>query len=470
MTSRAGGDNLTATMVVASSSTPHRNSRRTRRALRWEAAREYANGALWVLPSVAAILALATGSVMSQIQVRPGTLLDRIAFQGTADDARTVLVAVSSTVVTVIALVLGLTVVALQLSSTQFSPRLLRNFLRDRGTQVVLSVFIATFVYSAAGLFTVGLSSGVRTEEFPRLAISGAIVLLFASLGMVVYFADHLIHSIQIDAINRRIEKNTRRAIGNLHSRHTEESAPRAPDWAVPLIARKSGYLQTVHPELLLPVATRTGVTICLRVRIGQHVVAGTTLGWVWAPSADHPKLAPEEFEEAVHADIRIGFERTLEQDVGFGIRQQIDIASKALSAAINDPYTAVQAMDHLTVVCCDLAVRPLGAEVLRDPAGSGRVVVPGNTFADYLFFVTGLVGRYGGNEYSVMAALVRLIRSCTEVLPEGSERLVTLDQAAVEVLDDVERMMQRPSDVENLRVAVHSVRKKITAKLGRTT
>ena len=470
MTTRAGGDNLTATMVGGSSSTPHHNSRRVRRALRWEAAREYANGALWVLPSVAALLALATGFTMSQIQVREGTLLDRIAFQGTADDARTVLVAVSSTVVTVIALVLGLTVVALQLSSTQFSPRLLRNFLRDRGTQVVLSVFIATFVYSAAGLFTVGLSSGSRTEEFPRLAISGAIVLLFASLGMVVYFADHLIHSIQIDAINRRIENNTRRAIGNLHSRHTEESAPRAPDWAVPLIARKSGYLQTVHPELLLPVATRTGVTICLRVRIGQHVVAGTTLGWVWAPSADHPRPAAEEFEEAVHADIRIGFERTLEQDVGFGIRQQIDIASKALSAAINDPYTAVQAMDHLTVVCCDLAVRPLGAEVLRDPAGPGRVVVPGNTFADYLFFVTGLVGRYGGNEYSVMAALVRLIRSCTEVLPEGSDRLVTLDQAAVEVLDDVERMMQRPSDVENLRAAVHSVRKKITAKLGRTT
>ena len=108
-----------------------------------------------------------------------------------------------------------------------------------------------------------GLWSGSPTEEFPRLAISGAIVRLFASLGMVVYFADHLIHSIQIDAINRRIEKNTRRAIGNLHSRHTEESAPRAPDWAVPLIARKSGYLQTVHPELLLPVATRTGVTIC---------------------------------------------------------------------------------------------------------------------------------------------------------------------------------------------------------------
>jgi uncharacterized membrane protein len=128
--------------------------RSIRRSVRWFTLKEYIGGALWVLPSVAALLALAVGYGISQIDVRPGSRLNWLAFQGTADDARALLIAITSTVVTVIALVLGLTVVALQLSSTQFSPRLLRNFLRDRGTQVVLSAFIATFVYSAAGLFT----------------------------------------------------------------------------------------------------------------------------------------------------------------------------------------------------------------------------------------------------------------------------------------------------------------------------
>jgi uncharacterized membrane protein len=85
----------------------------------------------------------------------------------------------------VIALVLGLTVVALQLSSTQFSPRLLRNFLRDRPTQVVLSMFLATFVYSASGLFTVGLQAGARIEVYPRLAVSGAIVLLLSVFSKI---------------------------------------------------------------------------------------------------------------------------------------------------------------------------------------------------------------------------------------------------------------------------------------------
>jgi uncharacterized membrane protein len=116
--------------------------------VRREAAWEYLRGALWALPSVAVVVALVAGSGLSYIQLQPGSSLDAFLFQGTADDARTLLIAIASTMATVIALVLGLTVVALQLASTQFSPRLLRNFLRDRANQVVLSVFVATFTYS----------------------------------------------------------------------------------------------------------------------------------------------------------------------------------------------------------------------------------------------------------------------------------------------------------------------------------
>jgi uncharacterized membrane protein len=270
--------------------------------------------------------------------------------------------------VTVIALVLGLTVVALQLSSTQFSPRLLGNFLRDRPTQVVLSGFIATFVSSAAGLFTVGVEAGERTEDYPRLAVSGAIALLFLSLGMVVYFADHLVHSIQIDAINRRVERNTRHAIAQEDTATVEEAAPQVPEWAVPLRGRRSGYIQTVYPLLLLPLVSDGDVTICLRKRVGEHVVEGTVIGWIWAPSPADPPPAAEPFEAALDADVRIGFERTIEQDIAFGIRQQIDIGCKALSAAINDPYTAVQAIDHLAVVSSDLAVRPFGTKIITGP------------------------------------------------------------------------------------------------------
>lgn len=426
---------------------------------------EYANGALWVLPSLAALVALVTGFTMSQITVAPGSALSRIAFQGTADVARTLLTSITSTVVTVIALVLGLTVVALQLSSTQFSPRLLRNFLRDRATQLVLSVFIATFVYSAAGLFTVGLESGSRTEEFPRLAVSGAILLLFASLGMVVFFADHLVHSIQIDHITRRVERNTRGAVDRLPEHTVVEARPDAPPWTVRVPALRSGYVQTVHPELLLPAARRAGATICVRPKLGQHVVAGTTLAYAWAPTADDPAPDPASLVAAVNTQVHLGFERTLQQDVAFGIRQLIDIASKALSAAINDPYTAVQAIDHLSTICSDLAAKPLGTETLGDPAGRGTVVMPGNTFAEYLGFICGLVSRYGAKDLTVISALLRLLRTCAEVLPQGSDRLGVLDTQAGLVLTDVEREMARPTDRAEVRQTVTALQAKIRSR-----
>ena len=440
-------------------------ARRVRRSVALYRLKEYVNGALWVLPSAAALVALAVGFAMSQVTVSRGSILDRFAFQGTADDARALLITVSSTVVTVIALVLGLTVVALQLSSTQFSPRLLRNFLRDRGTQVALSVFIATFVYSAAGLFTVGLASGGRTEDYPRLAVSGSILLLFVSLG----YRGLLRRPPGAFDPDRRDQPLDRAQ----HSPHDHPGgrgahrggAPRTPEWAVPLIGKNSGYIQTVHPELLLPLAAEAGVTIGLRHRVGQHVVAGTILGWVWANSPDDPRPSAGSFEAAVLSDVRIGFERTIEQDIGFGIRQQTDIACKALSPAVNDPYTAVQALDHLSVVYCDLAVRPLGAKVLTGPAGKGRVIVPGGTFHDYVRFITAAFGRYGSSDVIVMLALVRVFQNCVEVLPAGSDRLPVLDQAAATALADAERSIPRPTDLERIRAAVTSLRSTINSR-----
>src|SRR6266545_4380282 len=183
--------------------------------MRWrgEAVREYLGASLWALPTAAVGAALLAGSVLSLIDVPEQSPLRRFMFQGTPDDARTLLIGIVGTMITVIALTLGLTVVALQLSSTQFSPRVLRNFLRDRPNQIVLSVFVATFAYSAAGLYTVGISGGSRSTSFPRLAVSGALVLLFASLGLLVFFADHLVHSIQVDAIMSVVERNTVRVI-----------------------------------------------------------------------------------------------------------------------------------------------------------------------------------------------------------------------------------------------------------------
>ncbi|MBD0292872.1 MAG: DUF2254 domain-containing protein [Jiangellaceae bacterium] len=428
-----------------------------------EALHEYARGALWVLPGLAGMTALLAGSMLSQVDIGPDSPLAPFVFQGTADDARGLLITITGTVVTVIALTLGLTVVALQLSSTQFSPRLLRNFLRDRPNQVVLSVFVATFTYSAAGLYTVGVSAGERVERYPRLAITGAMVLLFVSLAAVVYFADHLAHSIQIDAIIKRVESETVRMVRH-GADHAEEVRQRRPDWAVALTSSRSGYMQRVHPEAILPVAARHGVTIRLRPHIGEHVVAGTALAWIWRASADEPTPDPQTFRRAVEGAVRVGFERTLEQDVGFGIRQLTDVACKALSPAINDPYTAAQSIDHLSVIFAELAQRPLGDLVERDPTGRGAVVVPGRNFPELLSFACGMIRRYGAREPTVLLALLRLLGNCAEVTVDP-ERLAVIDDEASLILTHGEATIAQSADVVQVRLAAEAVHNRVRVR-----
>jgi uncharacterized membrane protein len=421
-------------------------------------------GSLWVLPTVSVLAALLVGSALSLMPVGPDSLL---AFPGTADDARALLIGITATMVTVIALLLGLTVVALQMSSGQFSPRLLRNFLRDRPNQIVLSTFVGTFAYSAAGLYTVGVSAGARTTEYPRLAVTGALVLLFASLGLLVYFADHLAHSIQIDAIMRLVELNTLGVIKEgLFT--GSDGAPSAPADAAPIPAMRSGYIQAAYPAEVLAEAARQQACVRLRLRVGEHVVARTTLAWVWPSTPDGPAPDPDAFRPILDEAVRVGFERTLEQDAAFGIRQLVDIACKAMSPAVNDPYTAVQAIDHLSVIFCQLAVRPLGDHVLRHATGA-VVIIPARRFGDYLAVMCGLIRRYGAREPTIAQALLRLLASCAAVAGPDPERSAAIEEQARLILEDASREVPQPADLVQVRARARTLLREVVAEPSAT-
>jgi uncharacterized membrane protein len=404
---------------------------------------------------ISAVVALLLGALLSRISVPSRSLL---AFQGTADDARALLISISGTMVTVIALLLGLAVVALQLSSTQFSPRLLRNFLRDRPNQIVLSVFVGTFAYSVGGLFEVGVSGGQRSDEFPRFAVTVAVVLLFLSLALLVYFADHLAHSIQVDHIMRVVERTTLPVIDDLPPASpgipgttavTTEltELPAVPPSAVPVPARASGYVQLVHLEQLLAAAVTRRVHVRLAPRIGEHVVTGTPLAWIWSASPEHPEVTAETFGAALEAAVRIGFERTLEQDPGLGLRQLVDLACKALSPAINDPYTAIQAIERLSVLFTALAARPLGPVVAHHRPTAVTVTVPARSFAEQLALGVGLIRRYGAKEPTVIQALLRLLTTVLTASADA-ERWSAIETQANLLVAAAEREVTEPDDL----------------------
>ncbi len=423
--------------------------------LKAEARREYLRGALWVLPGMGVIAALAVGSLLSVIEIDEDSPFGFLAFQGTSEDARALLIGIAATVITVMALMLGLTVVALQLASTQFSPRLLRNFLQDRPNQLVLAVLVTTFTYCTAGLFTVGVSSGERSESFPRLAVSGALVLMFASLLAIVFFIHHLMHGIQIDAIMTRVERSTLNVLDSWPDRRggdVPDEVAQPPVWAVAVPAKRSGYVQTVHPETVIELAERNDVVISFVPRVGDHVVAGLPIAWVWRASPERPAPDPAAFRDVGVDAIRIGFERTFEQDAALGIRQLVDVASKALSPAINDPYTAVQSIDRLTVVFTTIARKWIGPDLRRDATGAVRVVAPTIPFDEYVRLCSAQIRRFGCKEPAVVRRLLHMLEAGGASCAADPGRTAVIAEHVRLLLADAERSIVQPADFDIIR------------------
>jgi uncharacterized membrane protein len=204
--------------------------------------------ALWVMPAEAIVLALILGAILSRVTVTNGSLLDSVAFKGSEADARQLIAVVAGTMITVTSLVFALTVATLQIASTQYSPRLLRSFLTDRATQVVMSVLVGTDAYSLAGLQGVG-SSG--HGSVPRLAVSGALGLALLSVATLVFYVGHMTDAIRMDTIMQTIEQTARAVLHRDHPLVAESDGDpdlnddgEVPACAVSVPAPSDGYLQ----------------------------------------------------------------------------------------------------------------------------------------------------------------------------------------------------------------------------------
>jgi len=449
---------------------PARGDRKARmRQQRWEKRSEQLSGALWVLPLLLVVGALVLGSTLSQINIQPGSRLDPLLFRGDADEARRVLLGVATTVVGVLALVIGLTVVALQVASNRYSPRLLRDFLRDRTAQVVLGLFVATFTYNAAGLYTVGIPRGAPAGQYGRLAVTVGLCLLFVCIGALVYFVDRMVHSIQIDEVLAKISAATARAIAKEPAGIGRTSSGAAatepgldpPPWAVKLRTQRSGYVQTIYPELLLPVALAENVTLRLALSVGDHVVGGMPLAWVWRTSPEQPPPHPEPLQTALLGAVTIGFERTIRQDVTLGLQQIIDIA--LLSMHVFDFYTAVQSTNELARLLSKLGRHPLGTETIPDLDGTVRVIIPAPSFEDYLDLAAGQIRRRSAGEPMVSRALVRMLRDVGTVVLTDTRRASVGEQVRL-VLETAERSVKETDDLALIRTDVEQALRRVEA------
>ncbi len=430
---------------------------------------EEVRGSLWFIPTVAVVVWVVLALVLIRVEVPQRSFLADVIFSGGAEGARGMLQAVAGSVITVTGLTFSLTVVTLQLASSQFSPRLLRTFLRDTGNQVVLAVFISTFAYCLTVLRTIRAGDDGGTAFVPQLAVSVGFLLALASVGALVYFIDHITTEIRVDTMMRNVEVDTRELIDRLHppSQNGETEADavswaRPPEHAVAVRATRSGFLTSVSARPLLRLVTEQNLVLELEPKMGDRVVEGAPLAWCWpSETASTRRAEPHRLEADVQAALTIGVERTLQSDVAYGMRQLVDVAVKALSPGVNDPTTAIHATGRVAPLLRVLAERPPGPLVWRDEDATARLVVRRPGFQALLSDVCGQIRRYGAAEPTVMEALLDLLRDVGDGASDAARRKAVLTE-----IDLVERAAGRsvdePADLEPVTEAAATARRSV--------
>ncbi|MBM6405441.1 DUF2254 domain-containing protein [Phycicoccus sp. CSK15P-2] len=361
----------------------------------------------WVLPSTITAGAVLLGLLLPWVDDH---VLGNVAFlfNGNADSARSLLGTIASAMISVTGLVFSITMVVMQLASSQFTPRLLGTFLGSRITQVTLGVFTSSFVFAFMVLRDV---RGGSAPFVPQLSVTVAFGLVLTSVALFFAFIHHITVSIQVDRVIDRIAENTVAALERGSEQEWDDTSAVPPSWApgdgptvVVTTRERHGIVQRVHYTAMVRGAREAGAVVELLARPGDVRHRGQEVARVHGAQAD------DEIVHEVRAAFGLGRERTLQQDPEFGVRQLVDIAERALSPGINDPTTAVQVLDELHRILRVAAVRPDRSEYVVDGEGAVRVVDRPTTFARMLDLALDEVAYYGKDTLQVPVRIEALL------------------------------------------------------------
>ncbi len=397
---------------------------------RWAVWSEAIASRLWPIPMAAVIAGVLLGIAIPELDRAVDESLPEnvtaVLFSGGTEAARAVLSAIAGSLITATSLTFSLTVVALQLASSQASPRLLRMFASDRMVHATLALFLGTFAYALAVLRTVSDADG---EPFvPRMGVTIASMLTLASVIMLTFFLAHLARQLRVETMLRDVHEETQRTI-RLAAETPHTAADRVPDAPAvgtrSVLASRSGFVTGVDRNAILEVAAEHDLVVRELRTVGSSVIEGRPMLEWWAREP-RTLLGPDtlrQVDDRLGGAVRIGYERTPTQDVGFGLRQLVDIAVRALSPGVNDPTTAVHALSHISAVLAELDRMPPEPPALADEHGMPRLVQSQHEFVDLLELAVEQPRRYGASDPDVAARLFQMLEELAECVRRPERR-----------------------------------------------
>ncbi len=352
----------------------------------------------WALPGFLALFSLVLGIVLPLLDDSIGE--PSWVFEGGPDAARSLLGTIAGAMISVTGLVFSITMVILQLASSQFTPRILGTFLESRITQVTLGVFTGSFIY---GLTVLRAVRGDSDDIVPESAVTFAFVYVLLAVGMFLAFIHHITRSVQVSQVMTHVRRRTLAAARRLDGGDTAAGwSPRVGTPRSDLdLGDRCGYVNVLDSTLLVQRAAELGVVAELDVTPGIFLAPGQVVGRAWGRD-DLTDKDVQRLTAAVHLDE----ERDFVVDPGFGVRQLLDIAERALSPGINDPTTAIQAVNELHVVLRFLASRPDPSPYLVGEDGEVRGVYRPQTYAKFLSEAIEELTHYGKDSVRVVPHL----------------------------------------------------------------
>lgn len=387
----------------------------------------------WFVPAAIVFGAVGLASVLIAVDATFMHVVERwpLLFGAGAAGSRGLLTAVASSMITVAGVVFSITIVALSLTSSQYTSRVLRNFMRDRVNQVVLGLFVGVFAYCLVVLRTI--RGGDERAFVPSLAVLTGLSLAFVGIACLIYFIHHISMSIQASSIIAAVAQETNAAVDHLFPEELGKDAeedtgghldmPLAEQAWFAVAAHKTGYIENVDQGALLALARERGTTLRMECAVGEFVAAGTPLVSVAAPDGPDDETIAE-----LNAAYVISRHRTVQHDAAFGIRQIVDIALKALSPGINDTTTAVMCVDYLAAILVRIAVRRMPASHRLDQ-GVLRVIARGPSFESLLAEAFDQIRQNAAGNVAIMSRMLGAIQTIASLTTSASRRRALREQ-----------------------------------------
>lgn len=407
----------------------------------------------WFIPTVMALLATALAFFTVHLDygaASPGGEGTTVwIWSGGPEGAREVLSVIAASMITVAGVVFSITIVALALASNQYGPRLLRRFMRDTGDQVVLGTFISAYLYC---LLVLRMIRSLEHQRFvPHISVTVAVVFAIAGVCVLIYFIHHVSVSIHVENLTSGVAYDLLSSIDEIFpdkgARNSSEGP--APPCLPPVaeaqevISTVNGYIQAIENERMVMISEGNDLLVCLLQHPGNFISAGTPIARVWSQVP-----LRQELKEELSSAFIVGRFRTPTQDVDYSIHQLVEIAVRALSPSLNDPFTAVTCLDWLGAALTKLAHKKFPSPYRYDRRGVLRLVVQLESFPHMMDTALEAIRHYGKGSPVVLLRLMKIVAAAGAHVSRPDDINAVLEHAR-SIMETAEGIDSRATQAE---------------------